>query len=103
MRGSAQTPAVLAEAGVVFAFQTGGIGNVDGLLEQARAAMANGLSRQEALKALTLNPAQIFRVAAQLGSLEVGKSADLVVFSGDPLEEPASVEMVLVEGRMVGR
>ncbi len=103
MRGSLQAPAMLAEAGVVFAFQTGGVENVGGLLEQARASVANGLPREGALKALTLSPAQIFRVTDEFGSLEIGKSADLVVFSGDPLEELSTVEMVFVQGRIVGR
>jgi len=101
MHGSLRTPAMLADAAVVFAFQTGGIDNVDGLLQQARITVANGLSREAALKALTINPAQIFRLADQLGSLEVGKSADLVVLSGDPLEEMSTVEMVFIQGEMV--
>jgi len=101
MRGTAQTPGLLAEAGVSVAFQTGGVDNVAGLLDQARIAMANGLGRDETLKALTLHPAQIFGVADRQGSLEVGKAADLVVFSGDPLEELSSVEMVFIGGRQV--
>jgi imidazolonepropionase-like amidohydrolase len=100
-RGTAHAPALLAEAGVQVAFQTGGVDNVDGLVEQARIAMRNGLPREDALRALTLNPAQVFGVSEQLGSLEVGKSADLVVFSGDPLEELSSVEMVFIGGRQV--
>jgi len=98
-RGTRQTPALLAAAGVRFAFQTGGIENVAGLLEQARIAVVNGLGRDEALKALTLYPAQIFGVLDRFGSLEVGKSADLVVFSGDPISELSTVEMVFVGGR----
>ena len=58
--------------------------------------MANGLSREETLKAMTLYPAQIFGVVDQLGSLEEGKLADIVVFSGDPLGELSSVEMVFI-------
>ena len=100
-RGTAQTPALLAEAGVRFAFQTGGVENVAGILDQARTAMVNGLPREDALKALTLYPAQIFGVDELLGSLEVGKSADLVVFGGDPLEELSRVEMVFIGGRQV--
>ncbi len=101
MRGSSETPARLAEAGVIVAFQTGSVENVDGLLGQARAAMANGLPREQTLEALTLNAAQIFGVADQFGSLDVGKSADLVVFSDDPLEDLSSVEMVFVQGGIV--
>ncbi len=100
-RGTGRTPALLSEAGVRLAFQTGGIDNVAGLLEQARIAMANGLSREETLKAMTLYPAQIFGVVDQLGSLEEGKLADIVVFSGDPLGELSSVEMVFIGGRQV--
>jgi imidazolonepropionase-like amidohydrolase len=100
-RGSAESPAQLAQAGVIFAFQTGGIGDVDGLLDQARIATVNGLPREAALRALTLYPAQIFGVADRLGSLENGKAADLVVFSGDPLEQLSNVEMVFVGGRQV--
>ena len=100
-RGTAQTPALLAEAGVRFAFQTGGVDNVVGLLDQARIAMVNGLSREDALKALTLYPARIFGLEDQVGSLEVGKLADLVVFSGDPLEELARAEIVFIGGRQV--
>ena len=100
-RGTGRTPALLSEAGVRLAFQTGGIDNVAGLIEQARIAMANGLSREETLKAMTLYPAQIFGVVDQLGSLEEGKLADIVVFSGDPLGELSSVEMVFIGGRQV--
>lgn len=100
-RGTGRTPALLSEAGVRFAFQTGGIENVAGLLEQARIAMANGLSREETLKAMTLYPAQIFGISDRFGSIEVGKSADLVVFSGDPLGELASPEIVFVEGKQL--
>jgi imidazolonepropionase-like amidohydrolase len=97
--GIEETPGLLAQAGVRFAFQTGSIEGVTSLLDQARAAVAHGLPWEEALKALTLYPAQIFGVEEQTGSLEVGKSADLVVFDGDPLLEVSRVEMVFVGGR----
>ena len=58
----------------------------------------HGLPREEAVRALTLNPARIFGAADRLGSLEVGKSADVVVLDGDPLEGPAGVEMVFIRG-----
>lgn len=98
-RGTPATPALLSEAGIRFAFQTGSIENVAGLLDQARAAIIHGLPPEEALKALTLYPAQIFKVADRIGSLEVGKLADIVVFDGDPLAELAKVEMVFIGGR----
>ena len=52
----------------------------------AGVAVAYGLSREEALRAITLNPARIWGIADRAGSLEVGKDADVVVWSGDPLE-----------------
>ncbi len=96
--GGPGTPAALSRSGVTFAFQTGSSRNVAGLLEQARAAVAHGLPREEALRALTLHPATIFGVADRLGSLESGKAADLVVFDGDPLDGLARVEMVFIGG-----
>ena len=98
-RGTPATPALLSQAGVRFAFQTGSIENVTGLLHQARSAIIYGLPYEEALKALTLYPAQIFGVADRLGSLEVGKLADIVVFDGDPLEELSKVAMVFIGGK----
>lgn len=98
MGGTPETPAILTEAGVRVAFQTGGITNVDGLLREARASYAAGLPYDAALAALTLFPAQIFGVADEMGSLEAGKAANIVVFDGDPLDSPARVERVFVKG-----
>ncbi|MCK5651936.1 MAG: amidohydrolase family protein [Gemmatimonadetes bacterium] len=97
--GTPETTGRLYAAGVRFAFQTGSIENVVGLLDQARAAVVHGRPREEALKGLTLYPAEVFGVAEELGSLEVGKWADVVVFDGDPLSELSKAEMVFVGGR----
>ncbi|MFC1661339.1 amidohydrolase family protein [Gemmatimonadota bacterium] len=97
-RGTPATPKSLAEVAVPFAFQTGSTENLAGLLNQARAAVIHGLAYEEALKGLTIYPAQIFGVADHFGSLEVGKSADVAVFDGDPLQELSKVEMVFIEG-----
>ena len=91
----------LRQAGVKIAFQTGSTRNVTDLLSQAQAAVVAGLPREEALKALTLYPAQIFGVADQLGSLEAGKIADVVIFDGEPLTRPVRVKMVLLAGKTV--
>jgi len=96
---TAETPRLLWEAGVRFAFQTGSVENLGALLDQARVAVARGLPREAALAGLTLNPAEIFGEADQIGSLEVGKRADLAVFDGDPLDALARVEMVFVGGQ----
>ena len=64
------------------------------------AAIANreGMSEEEALKAITLYPAQILGLDDQIGSLEVGKRADLVLWSGHPFETLTKVETVLIDG-----
>jgi len=97
----ADLAARLWRAGVKIAFQTGSTRNVADLLTQAQAAVVAGLPKEEALKALTLYPAQIFGVADQLGSLEAGKIADVVIFDGEPLARPVRVKMVLLAGKIV--
>ncbi len=68
---------------------------------QAGYAVAYGLPKDEALKAITLYPAQIFGVADRIGSLEVGKDATLIVTTGDPLEIICNVEMEFIQGRKI--
>jgi imidazolonepropionase-like amidohydrolase len=97
-RGTPATPYQLHKAGVLFAFQTGSISNLGGLLQQARSAVVHRLPRDEALEALTISAATIFGVSDQLGSLEAGKTANIIVFDGDPLEELSKVEMVFIKG-----
>lgn len=68
---------------------------------QAGLAAAYGLPKEEALKALTLYPAQIFGVADRVGSLEVGKDATLIITTADPLEIMCHVEGAFIQGRKV--
>lgn len=68
---------------------------------EASMAAAYGLPKEEALKAVTLYPAQILGVADQLGALEVGKAATLIVTNGDPLDFPTNVEMAFIDGRKI--
>lgn len=90
----------LHKAGVKIAFQTGSVKNVSDLLYQAESAVKYGLPYDEALKALTLYPAQIFGVDDKIGSLEKGKIANLVVFEGDPLKRLSRVNMVVIKGKV---
>ena len=92
------SPAELQKAGVTFAFYSGGLTDPAQIWANARRSVAMGLPKDAALRAMTLAPAQIFGVADRLGSIEVGKIANLVVASGDLLEEGSRVEMVLVDG-----
>jgi imidazolonepropionase-like amidohydrolase len=91
-------PAQLSEAGVKFA-----IGSFDNsfarrLGQNAANAVAHGLAYDEALKAVTLYPAQIFGLADQVGSLETGKIANIIVTNGDPLELTTDVRYLFIRG-----
>jgi imidazolonepropionase-like amidohydrolase len=89
------TPAALSKAGVQFAFYTGG---ADDAHRAVREAIAKGLSEQDALRALTLSPAEIFGVADRLGSIEKGKIANLVVTKGGLFAEKPEIQFVFIDG-----
>jgi imidazolonepropionase-like amidohydrolase len=91
----------LFDAGVTFAFSTNDASNARNLPYHAAMAVAFGLPREEALKALTISPAKIFGVADRLGSIEVGKIANLVVWDGDPLEIRSNVRHLLINGKEI--
>jgi imidazolonepropionase-like amidohydrolase len=92
----------LAEAGVKFGFATGSYQNVRLLPYEAAISVAWGLPRDKALRAITIDTAEILGVADQVGSLEPGKVANLVIWQGDPLELRTPVPRVFVAGRDVG-
>lgn len=91
--------AALHAAGVKICFSTGGASDARLLPYHAGMAAAFGLPKEEALKATTLYPAQIFGVDQQLGSLEVGKLATIVVTDGDLLEFRTRVKLMFIHGR----
>ena len=66
-----------------------------------RLAVRGGLDRNEALKAITIYPAQITGIADRVGSIEPGKDADIVIFSGDPLSVCDTPDMVIVNGTVI--
>ncbi len=89
----------LQKAGVKFAFTSGGTAyNVRLLPYHAGTAAAFGLPREEALKGVTLYPAQLFGVDKHVGSIEVGKIANLVITDGDILEFRTKVRQMLING-----
>ena len=97
-----ETPAKLQQAGVRFCISTGdGGAEVRNLALYAGMAAAFGLSKADAVKAVTLYPAQILNVADRLGSIEVGKMANLVVTDGDLLEVRSHIRYLLIDGRSV--
>ncbi len=99
------TPLRLHEAGVRFCIGTNGreseAPHERNLPYEASMAAAYGLPREEALKGVTLYPAQIAGVGDQLGSLEPGKAATLIVTNGDALDFPTNVEAAYIDGRKI--
>jgi imidazolonepropionase-like amidohydrolase len=94
-----RNPGRLAGAGVRVAFASSGVGMND-FVGNARKAVAAGMSRDAALRALTLAPAELFGVADRLGTIEVGKIANLTVSRGDLLDANGRVTHVFIDGRM---
>ena len=91
----------LYDAGIAFAIQTNDAHNSRNLPYHAAACAAFGLPKDAALRAITINPAQIFGVADRLGSLEVGKIANVIVTDGDPLEIRTNVRRVYIAGEEI--
>jgi len=97
-------PGLLAAAGVTVAIATDHpVVPIHLLIMQAALAVREGLDRDTALAAVTINPARILGIADRLGSLTVGKDADLAVWSGDPLDLMSRVELAFMRGQEVYR
>ncbi|MGH9421321.1 MAG: amidohydrolase family protein [Thermoanaerobaculia bacterium] len=92
------TPAVLAKDGVLFALVSGA-GKTSDYFPGIRKAIENGLSADDALKATTINPARVIGIDRQLGSLEHGKIANIVVTDKPIFDKDAKVKRVFVDGR----
>ncbi len=94
-------PAQLYKRGVKIAFASFDAHNVRNLPYQAGYATAFGLPPEEALKAMTLNAAEIWGMGDKLGSLDVGKTANVVVANGDPLDVRTDVKQVFIAGQEI--
>ena len=94
-------PGALVKAGVKIAFQTSGASDVRDLPYNAALATGYGLDMAEAMKALTINPAQIFGVADRYGSIEPGKVANVMVTTGNPLDVRSNVKYLFIRGEQV--
>ena len=94
-------PVELHKAGIKFAFGTFNTQFSRNLPYQAATAVAFGLPGEEALKAVTLNAAELWGVADQCGSVEKGKWADLIVTDGDPLETSTQIRHMFIKGKEV--
>jgi len=102
LAASLSNAAKLNAAGVLISFygQASDTHNLRLLPQLGGNAVANGLPYEAALAAITLNPARMYGVADRLGSLEIGKIADVVVWDGDPLETSTRPIAVLIDGRV---
>jgi imidazolonepropionase-like amidohydrolase len=97
-----EAPGKMHRAGVRFSISTGNDGSeVRDLPYHAGLAAAYGLPREEALKAVTLYPAQILGIADRYGSIEAGKVANIVVTDGDILEPRTNIRYLFINGRML--
>lgn len=95
-----KTAGKLAAAGVRFAFQSGGMTSMNDFIANAAKTTENGLSKDAALRAMTLSPAELFGVADRMGSIEAGKIANLTVTRGDIFAKDAKVTHVFIDGAM---
>jgi imidazolonepropionase-like amidohydrolase len=102
LRDRAEAPkaaATLYKAGVRFAFMSGTLTRPTDYIANAARAIEAGLPKEEALKAMTIYPAQIFGVSEQLGSIEKGKIANLIIASGDVFARDTKVKHIFVDGK----
>jgi imidazolonepropionase-like amidohydrolase len=93
--------ALLNNAGVKISLQTGSVNGVRDLWLAVSYALANGLPQEAALATVTINPAEMFGVRARLGSVEVGKDANLLILDGAPFLVRTHVLTVLIDGKKV--
>jgi imidazolonepropionase-like amidohydrolase len=90
----------LEKAGVRFAFQSGGIQNYSDIWTNLNKAIENGLSKEAAIKSLTITAAQILGVDNRLGSIEKGKIANLVISKGDLFSKERNITHVIIDGKL---
>ncbi len=96
-----QNPARLYQAGVKFAFHSGGLSNARDYIRNVARAIRAGLPENVAVWALTIHAAEILGVAEQLGSIEVGKIANLVVTDGNLFDERTRITHLFIDGRPI--
>jgi imidazolonepropionase-like amidohydrolase len=96
-----KAPAALEKAGILFAFESGGMEEPKDFVKNAAKAVKAGLAPDAAIRALTINAATIAGAAERVGSLETGKLANIVVTDGDLFGEKTTVKHVFVDGRPV--
>ncbi len=93
------SPQALKQAGVKFAFYSDGLDQPRDIQRAVKKAIDAGLSREDAVRALTLSPAEIYGLSDRLGSIEKGKIANLVVTRGEIFDDRTRIEMIFVDGK----
>jgi imidazolonepropionase-like amidohydrolase len=100
-QGIPQAPRILAEKGVRLVFHSDSPSQIQRLWLDAAKAIRYGLDRQKALEGLTINAAWTLGLEDRLGSIEVGKDADIAIFSGDPFSIYSRVEKTIIDGEIL--
>ena len=93
-------PGMFVKAGVKFAFYSDGVDTAPELRRAIKKAIDAGLSRADAIRALTLNVAEIYGVSDRLGSIDKGKIGNLVVIRGDAFDDKSTIEYLFVDGKL---
>lgn len=97
-----KTPAILQKAGVLFAISIEGFWQERNLAFEAGTAATYGLNKEEALEAITLNPAKILKLDNSIGTLEKGKAASIIISTGDLLDmKTSNIEYAFIDGRQI--
>ena len=97
-----KTPGILQKAGVLYCISIGAFWQERNLMFEAGTAATYGLTKEEALQAITINPAKILKLDGQIGSLEKGKEASLIVSTGDVLDmKTSTIEQAYIGGRRI--
>jgi hypothetical protein len=92
-------PGLFAKAGIKFGFYSDGVETAPDLKKALKKAIDAGLGRPDAIRALTLNVAEIYGVADRLGSIDKGKIANLTVTKGEAFDDKSTVEYVFIDGK----
>jgi imidazolonepropionase-like amidohydrolase len=97
-----KTPAILQQAGVLFALSIGGFWQERNLMFEAGTASAYGLSKEQALAAITANSAKILKLDSRIGTIEKGKDASIIISDGDLLDMRSSnITLAFIDGRQI--
>jgi imidazolonepropionase-like amidohydrolase len=99
-----ESAAILTAAGIPVSIESGYEAYVPKtrvVLLEAAVAMASGLSFEDALKTITINPARLLGIDKKVGTIEAGKDADIVLYNGDPFEYTTNVCTVFIDGKVV--